>query len=66
MRFVTGGSTVAWMSFDANLDQIGNAIFRLPLPYETPWLVSLLMIVGLVVVSGLVLEKKVRGVEIVA
>ena len=43
-----------------------NAIFRLPLPYETPWLVSLLMIVGLVTVSGLVLEKRVRGVEIVS
>lgn len=66
MRFVTGGSTVAWMSFGANLDQLGNAIFRLPLPYETPVLVSLLMIVGLVAVSGLVLEKRVRGVEIVA
>lgn len=66
MRFVTGGSTLAWMSFEANLDQVGNAIFRLPLAYETPWPVSLLMIVGLVAVSGLILEKRVRGVEIVA
>lgn len=66
MRFVTGGSSVAWMSFEANLDQIGNAIFRLPLPYETPWLVSLLMIIGLIVVSAFVLDRRVRGVEIVA
>ena len=66
MRFVTGGSTVAWLSFEANLDQIGNAIFRLPLPYETPWFVSLLLIVGLVAVSGFVLERRVRGVEIVS
>jgi ABC-type transport system involved in multi-copper enzyme maturation permease subunit len=66
LRFVTGGSTVAWISFDANLDQIGNAIFRLPPRYETPWVVSLLMVVALIVVSGLVLEKRVRGVEIVA
>ena len=65
MRFVTGGTTVAWMSFEANLDQIGNAIFRLPLPYETPWLVSLLMIIGLIAISALVLDRRVRGVEIV-
>jgi ABC-type transport system involved in multi-copper enzyme maturation permease subunit len=66
MRFVTGGSSVAWMSFEANLDQIGNAIFRLPLPYETPWLVSLLMIIGLIAISAFVLDRRVRGVEIVA
>ena len=66
MRFVTGGTKVAWMSFGANLDQIGSAIFRLPLPYDTPWLVSLLMIVGLIAVSAFVLDRRVRGVEIVA
>lgn len=65
MRFVTGGSEVAWMSFAANLEQIGNAIFRLPLPYDTPWLVSLLMIIGLIALSGFVLDRRVRGVEIV-
>ena len=31
----------------ANLEQLGNAIFRLPLPYRTPWPVSLLLITGL-------------------
>jgi ABC-2 type transport system permease protein len=66
MRFVTGGTGVAWMSFEANLDQIGNAIFRLPLRYETPWLVSLLMIIGLITLSAVVLGRRVRGVEIVA
>jgi hypothetical protein len=54
------------MSFEANLDQVGNAIFRLPLPYETPWPVSLLMVIGLIAASGFVLERRVRGVEIVA
>jgi len=66
LRFVTGGSTVAWVSFEANLSQIGRLIFRQPLQYDTPWLVSLLMIVGLIACSGLVLERRVRGVEIVA
>ena len=32
---------------------------------ETPLVVSLLMIVGLVALSGLILEKRVRGVEVV-
>ncbi len=66
LRFVTGSSTIAWMSFSADLTQIGNVIFRLPPRYDTPWPVSLLMIVALVAVSGLVLERRVRGVEVVA
>jgi ABC-2 type transport system permease protein len=65
LRFVTGGSMVAWVSFEANLEQLGNAIFRLPLPYGTPWPVSLLLVVGLIAAGGLVLERRVRGVEVV-
>jgi ABC-2 type transport system permease protein len=66
LRFVTGGSTVAWISFSANLEQISRLIFRQPLVYETPWIVSFLMIAALIVVSGWVLERRVRGVEIVS
>jgi ABC-2 type transport system permease protein len=66
IRFVTGASTFSWIAFTVNLEQIGNVIFRLPPRYDTPWPVSFLMIVLLVVVSGLVLERRVRGVEIVA
>jgi ABC-2 type transport system permease protein len=66
LRFVTGGSTIAWVSVEANLNQVARTIFRQPLLYETPWFVSLLVIVGLVVGSGFVLERRVRGVEIVA
>jgi ABC-2 type transport system permease protein len=66
LRFVTGTSTASWISFSANLQQTGDAIFRLPPQYDTPWPVSLLMIVGLIVASALVLERRVRGVEIVA
>ena len=42
---VTGSTALSWMS-SANLDQLGDVIFRLPLRYDTPWPVSLLMIVG--------------------
>jgi ABC-2 type transport system permease protein len=66
LTFVTGGSAIAWVSLPADLTQVGNAIFRLPPRYQTPWVVSLMMIVGLVVLSGLILEKRVRGVEVVA
>ncbi len=64
--FVTGTSSLSWVSFSFNLEQVGDAIFRLPPRYDTPWTVSLLMIGLLVLASGLVLERRVRGVEIVA
>lgn len=66
LRFVTGNTKLSWMSVTFNLEQVGDAIFRLPLRYDTPWTVSLLMIVLLIVASGLVLERRVRGVEVVA
>ena len=58
----TGGS---WVSFRANLAQIGDVIFRLPPRYETPWVVS--FIVGGVVITcaTLVLARRVRAVEVV-
>ena len=61
-----GRPGVSWISPSADLAQIGDAIFRLPLRHDSPLLLSLFMIVLLVVVSGVVLERRVRGVEIVA
>jgi ABC-type transport system involved in multi-copper enzyme maturation permease subunit len=65
LQFVTGGSNVAWVSVQANLSQIARAIVRQPLQYDTPWVVSLLMVVLLIAAAGVVLERRVRGVEIV-
>ena len=45
---------------------MGDVIFRVPLHYQTPWPVSLLLVFVLIAASGLVLERRVRGVEIVA
>jgi len=61
----TRSTALSWVSFTANLTQIGNLIFRLPPKYDTPWPLSLGVIVALVVISGVVLERRVRGVEVV-
>jgi len=66
MRLVTGSTTVSWMSFTGSLAQVGDAIFRLPLRYTTPVSVSFIVLAALVVISLSVLERRVRGVEVVA
>jgi hypothetical protein len=66
LYLVTRSTSLSWISFTANLSQVGNVIFRLPLKYDTPWPVSLFMIVVIVFLSGFILERRVRGVEVVA
>ena len=66
MYAVTARTGMSWISFSANLAEIGDVIFRLPVKYDTPWPVALLVIVGLVTLSGLILERRVRGVEVVS
>jgi ABC-2 type transport system permease protein len=62
---ITGSSRVSWISIGANVSQVVDVIFRLKPRYATPWQVSLLVIIGLVVVSISVLERRVRGGEVV-
>jgi len=66
LSVVTRSTQLSWISFPANLAQMGDVIFRLPPKYATPWPVSLLMILGLIAVSAIVLERRVRGIEVVA
>ena len=66
LRFITGSTQLSWIAFGNDLAQVGDVIFRVPPRYDTPWPISLLTIVVLVVASGLILERRVRGVEIVA
>ena len=63
---VTRTSAFSWISFSANLGQIGDVLFRLRPKYDTPWPVAFLVIVLTIAASGLVLERRVRGVEVVA
>jgi ABC-2 type transport system permease protein len=66
LRAVTGDTRLAWISVPNALNQVGDAIFRLPLRYDAPWPLAVGIVVTLVVVSGVVLERRVRGVEVVA
>jgi ABC-2 type transport system permease protein len=63
---VTRRTAFSWVSFGANLGQIGDVLFRLRPRYDTPWPVSFLVIVLVIAASGVVLERRVRGVEVVA
>jgi ABC-2 type transport system permease protein len=63
---VTRSSSFSWISLSADLEQVGNIIFRMPAKYDTPWPVSLLVIVVTVAVCGWILERRVRGVEVVS
>jgi hypothetical protein len=45
---------------------VSDAVFRQPPRYETPVLVSVLVLAGLVVLSISVLDRQVRGVEVVS
>jgi len=62
----TRDTALSWLSPSASLAQVGDVIFRQPLKYATPWPVSLAVLAGLVIASGIVLERRVRGVEVVA
>lgn len=65
MLAITGSTSLSWLSLGANLTQVVDVIFRLTPRYATPWQVSLLVVLGLMVLSFSVLERRVRGVEVV-
>jgi ABC-type transport system involved in multi-copper enzyme maturation permease subunit len=66
LRVITGSTRVAWISITANLKQVTDAMFRQPTEYETPIIVCVLVLLALVVVSISVLERRVKGVEVVS
>jgi ABC-2 type transport system permease protein len=66
LNAVTRSTSFSWLSYFGNLSQMGSVVFRQPLKYDTPWPVSLLIIVGLIALSAAILERRVRGVEVVA
>ncbi len=66
LRSVTGERGLAWLSPSDSLSQVGNAIFRLPPRYDSPWWLCLLALAVIVGAAVAVLERRVRGVEVIA
>jgi ABC-2 type transport system permease protein len=62
---ITGSSSLSWISLTSNITQVVDVVFRLKPHYSTPWQVSLVVLIGLIVLSISVLERRVRGVEVV-
>ena len=61
----TRNSSFAWMAAQANLSQIGDLIFRLPGRYQMPGYACVLALAVMVGLALLLLERRVRGVEVV-
>jgi ABC-type transport system involved in multi-copper enzyme maturation permease subunit len=66
LRVITDSTRAAWISVGANLENVTDVMFRQTPRYETPVLVSVLVLAGLIALSVSVLERRVRGVEVVA
>lgn len=64
---ITRSRFVASISMARNLSSVGDAIFRLPhRPQDSPATGAFIAIALLLAISGLILERRVRGVEVVA
>jgi hypothetical protein len=66
LRVVTGSSRVAWVSIPGNLEIVTDVMFKQSPRYETPVIIAVLVLAGLVAISISVLERRVKGVEVVA
>jgi ABC-type transport system involved in multi-copper enzyme maturation permease subunit len=55
----------ALISVKGNLQQVGAALFKVKAPFDVPWLYSFLILLAVCILSGFVLKKKARGVEVI-
>jgi len=65
LRGITGKSAFAWLSPTAALEQLGDVIFRIRPRYDLPPAVAAVTVIVLIAVSLWILDRRVRGVEIV-
>jgi hypothetical protein len=63
---ITRDSRLAWMSVASDLAQIGDAIFRVPLRSDLSLGVASFVVAGLIAIAAFILERRVRGIEVVA
>jgi len=62
---VTRNTTFSWMSLQGNLHHLGDLVFRVEPRYDTPAWATVLALAVIVGASAYVLERRVRGVEVV-
>ncbi|MGE3191281.1 MAG: ABC transporter permease subunit, partial [Vicinamibacterales bacterium] len=65
IRGITGRSTLAWLSPTETLAELGDVIFRLEPRFDMPPVVAVVAVLVLLGGSVLILERRVRGVEVV-
>jgi ABC-2 type transport system permease protein len=65
IRGITGKNSFVWLSPAASLEQLGDVIFRLPPRYQVSPAVAGLTVLVLIAGSLYILNRRVRGVEIV-
>jgi ABC-2 type transport system permease protein len=59
------GTLFAWVSIFANVQQVGDVLFRIAPRYHTPPIVSAMVIVLEIALSALVLRRRIRAIEVV-
>ena len=62
---VTRTTTFSWMSLQGNLLHLGDLVFRVPPRYDTPAWATIVALAAIVGAAAFVLERRVRGVEVV-
>jgi ABC-2 type transport system permease protein len=65
LRGITGSTIFAWLSPGDALEQLGDVIFRITPRYDLPPAVAGLAVLALILASGVILARRVKGVEIV-
>lgn len=65
IRGITGKSAFAWLSPTDLLEQLGDVIFRIEPRYDLPPAVAVGAILVLIVGALVILDRRVRGVEVV-
>jgi ABC-2 type transport system permease protein len=65
IREATDSSAFSWISVFGNLRQVGDVIFRLSPRFSTPPLVSGIAIATLIALSVVVLNRRIRAIEVV-
>lgn len=65
LRGITGRTSWAWLSPTDTLEQIGAYIFRMDVPYDLSPAVAIVTLIVLIAGSAWILERRVRGVEVV-